>query len=623
MSKPLVSLCMIVKNEEDVIARCLESAKDAADEIIVIDTGSTDRTIEAARLAGAAVYSREWKQDFAAARNESIGLAAGKWILVLDADEALEEGHGAKLRQIVESMPEADGFFVQIVNYVGTEAKQVGSSVSSSLRLFLNKPGYRYEGRIHEQIVQPILNANPAAKLHYSAIQLNHGGYLPEVVLKKNKVQRNMELLQQELQHTDNESFHRYNLGIEYMRTGDHVKALEQFRLSRTIADWRITSFGHVVVLREINCLQALGQWEAAAELGESAAEALNDYPDLFLTLGRIYYHLHRWEEADSAFSKALEIGPSPQKYTSASGSGTYTASFYLGKTREQLLDYEGAAICYANSLAFNPSLLSPFLRLVSLLTRTEDSDRITPRIEKLFRQQSPNTWWSMALSYYQLGLYRQAADILVNKTLPGEKRKDQAQLLLRCQLLSPDIGGKRPARTNGKNRRLAARKQLYEALARNDGAAAAECLARLEKEYAKLSPDSSPSPSAPADGLLLHVLGCLVRGKQPDSIPLTLPSPAYAVLWSELYFLYTLAVRRHLFGLQSQVLGIWKHLLNRHPDPVERLKGRYELVKTVHVRIYHLFGRDAEQEEFAALWNDVKPRLLTLIDDLLMEEVT
>ncbi|MEW9700326.1 glycosyltransferase [Paenibacillus sp. SI8] len=629
MNKPLISLCMIVKNEQDVIARCLQSVKEAADEWIVIDTGSTDRTIDIARSEGASIHIRPWRHDFAAARNESIDLATGEWILVLDADESLEEGQGKQLRQIVENAPDTEGFFVRIVNYIGSETNNSGaSSISSSLRLFRNKPAYRYVGRIHEQIVQPILSANPSAQLLYSNIQLNHGGYLPEIVQKKNKIKRNMELLQQELAYTDNESFHRYNLGVEYMRVGDYAKALEQFRLSRTVVDWRMTSFGHVVILRETNCLQALGLWEDAIELCSEASDALLDFPDLFLTIGRIHYHQRQWEQAETAFRRAIDIGEAPPQYTSASGAGTYSPSFHLGKTREQLEDYEGAINWYANALKFNSNLLSPFLRLISLLARLYDAKGITEKIETLFHLESPRTWWSIALSYYQLGLYEQAADILENKQLPLEKQDDRLLLLMRCGFLGPSI-------LMAKESRIAAprsqtnRKAFYTALSRNDDQTAIRCLRRMEKELKRKqrqkslqqSPLEAAQESEASRELILHLHAHLLNEKKLD-IPLHLPASAYSALWSELYFLYMLASKEHLFALQAQLQAFWRQILNLLPDPVQRLKGHYELIKTVHVRIYQLFQKEDDNFAYTALWNDVRPRLMTLIDDLFMEEV-
>src|SRR5207249_3515175 len=96
------SLCMIVKNEEQFLVDCLASMRDAVDEIIIVDTGSTDATVELAEAAGAKVFHYPWQDDFAAARNESISHATGKWILWMDADERLAPGAAAVIRDAVK-----------------------------------------------------------------------------------------------------------------------------------------------------------------------------------------------------------------------------------------------------------------------------------------------------------------------------------------------------------------------------------------------------------------------------------------------------------------------------------------------------------------------------------------
>ena len=99
--KPRLSVCMIVKNEERFLGQCLASVKDIADELIVIDTGSTDRTVEIAREHGAQVGHFEWCNDFAAARNASIAAATGDWILFLDADEELSpKGRASRINEL-------------------------------------------------------------------------------------------------------------------------------------------------------------------------------------------------------------------------------------------------------------------------------------------------------------------------------------------------------------------------------------------------------------------------------------------------------------------------------------------------------------------------------------------
>ena len=98
-----ISLCVIAKNEEAMIADCLESVRDVVDEMIVVDTGSLDRTVAIAEAAGARVVTFKWCDDFSAARNASIKAATGDWVLILDADERLGAGQGAAIRAAVHS----------------------------------------------------------------------------------------------------------------------------------------------------------------------------------------------------------------------------------------------------------------------------------------------------------------------------------------------------------------------------------------------------------------------------------------------------------------------------------------------------------------------------------------
>ncbi|WP_167859272.1 glycosyltransferase [Paenibacillus cymbidii] len=628
MPEAAVSLCMIARNEEAVIARCLQSVRGAVDETIVLDTGSSDRTAIVAREEGAVVYSYEWQQHFADARNAAIAYARGEWILVLDADERLEDGQARMLRQCIADNPEADGFFVRIVNYFGSEDRQGGASVSSSLRLFRNKTGYRYEGRIHEQIVRPILAVSPHARLLYSELTLLHGGYLSEVVQRKGKVKRNTELLELELQTTDQVAFHRYNLGVEYMRAGDIGPALEQFRLSRESMDWTQASFGHVVVLREINCLQALGRWDEALEMSVAAAAVLTDYPDLHLNQARIHQHLQMWEEAEASLRRALDIGESPPQYTSVSGSGTYAACFHMGKTCEMLERYDEAAAWYAKSLKWKPTLLPPFLRLIGLLARRHEADGITERLERLFTLESPQTWWSIALSSYQLGLYGQTIRVLRERKMPKDKAEERELLLNRCRLLTAErvAASSLPPPREAAPKRLArqrtmARRSWYEAIAANDERRAAGALRQLE---ALLPAPEKPAASGTTDEtyVLLYAVYLFAmeeQGARPH--PPVVAGATYDAVWSELYFLYMLAVKRKLFALQARVRTFWRQTIAAMPDPAQRLRGMYEWIKTVHVRIYQLIQPDEELTAYGKLWDDARPKLLTLIDDMMMEE--
>lgn len=147
---------MIVKNEERVLARCLDSVCGLGAEIVMVDTGSTDRTPLIASGYGAKVASFDFSVvDFAAARNHALALASGRWILVLDADEILDPAGMPFIRELVVR-DENVGYYFERLNYQ-TDSERARKDYA--VRLFPNRPAYRYRGRVHETIDASILAA--------------------------------------------------------------------------------------------------------------------------------------------------------------------------------------------------------------------------------------------------------------------------------------------------------------------------------------------------------------------------------------------------------------------------------------------------------------------------------
>lgn len=208
---------MIVKDEEELLPHCLASVQGAVDEVIVVDTGSSDRSAEIAQQYGAVVVAFEWCDDFAAARNAGLERASGDWILFLDADEALDRAAREQIRSWT-AVSGCDGLFLNIHNYTGTG--QQGVTVNPVLRLFRNAPEHRFEGRIHEQIAAAICRGNPEAAFHVTDMVIHHYGYQTAIVERKDKVNRNVRLLQQAVEEEPGQPFHHYNLGVEYLRVG-------------------------------------------------------------------------------------------------------------------------------------------------------------------------------------------------------------------------------------------------------------------------------------------------------------------------------------------------------------------------------------------------------------------
>lgn len=221
---PLVSACLIVKNEEENLARCLASVGNFADEIVVNDTGSTDNTVEIARSVGAVVLEGEWTDDFAAARNAALEACTGEWILWIDADEVLL-GDRAAFRTVLEADPPVDTISVTIDN-LDNAGSAVGYS-NQAAKVF-RRARAQWKGRLHEQVV-----ARDGGELrlgHTEYIRMLHAGYLDDELADKSKSERNIRIAEAEIaEGTDRPGLVRIHLGRSLASAGRLDEALERF----------------------------------------------------------------------------------------------------------------------------------------------------------------------------------------------------------------------------------------------------------------------------------------------------------------------------------------------------------------------------------------------------------
>ena len=208
--KPRVSLCMIARDEERFLAECLRRAQPAVDEIIVVDTGSRDRTMEIARSFGAKVCERPWDEDFSAPRNLSLQQATGDWILVLDADEFLCQGAAERIRELVENEAVC-GYHMRFVNHY-SGGKTLGVMM---VRLFRNLPGIAYQNVIHEQVTPSLVARGQERSLSLSTsdVEVEHHGYSDEVVDSRKKNERNERLFRKQLEQTPDDIYCLYKYG--------------------------------------------------------------------------------------------------------------------------------------------------------------------------------------------------------------------------------------------------------------------------------------------------------------------------------------------------------------------------------------------------------------------------
>lgn len=209
-----ISLCMIVRNEEEYLDRCLESVAGVADEMVILDTGSTDSTEEIARRHGARVLEHTWRNDFSEAKNAALDIAKGEWILVLDADEELAPNSRANIRELVNA-GEADGFEVTVRSEM-PETDILKFEDTKIVRLFRNRKEYRYTMPIHEQIRSSIEKSG--GTIVQSDLMIIHHGYSRRFVQGKgNRTERNLLMLKDAVVQFDSNPYLHYQIGVTLM----------------------------------------------------------------------------------------------------------------------------------------------------------------------------------------------------------------------------------------------------------------------------------------------------------------------------------------------------------------------------------------------------------------------
>jgi len=348
--KPLISLCMIVKDEADNLPRCLESVKGIVDEIVVVDTGSTDETPQIAQRYGAKVIRFEWTGSFSDARNESLKHATGEWILWLDADEALADGK-ENLRKVLEGETEHDGFILPMVSFVGQRSHREGH-VHPAFRLFRNLKGIRFERNLHEQIASSILKVKPDAKFGVLPVWIEHYGYLAPMVRRKQKIARNLELAKKDLRDNPSDPFAWYNLGREYLRLSQWERAYYCFRRALFHHGDNFTPYLLRCLCDAVQCLMRLNRPQQALAFLLEVQQLPVTTPDFWMLEGQVRFALNDWSGALRAFERALQFrNQLPTNFDWSEGSTSYGAWYWMGLCYQKMGQLGEALRCFGTAV--------------------------------------------------------------------------------------------------------------------------------------------------------------------------------------------------------------------------------------------------------------------------------
>ena len=295
-----LSACVITKNEEENIGTWLASMKKIADEMIVVDTGSADRTVEMAKEAGARVFHHAWQNDFAAAKNAALEKAKGDWILFLDADEYFSPQTLPKVRPLLLEVEKSTKPIVGVICRLVNIDKDHGNRFTGAifqLRIFRNSPDLRYEGRIHEHVV----DAHRAEHEMFATpeIVIFHTGYSESLVQKK--LERNLDFLRQKEEAEGESADDALHYMDCYYGLGDFIKAEEYAR--QAIAS-KIVYMGREGAEYWGLVRALLARKRPKEEIIAVLEEAMAKYPDL--AEFPMEYGLLAWEECDYLLAERM-----------------------------------------------------------------------------------------------------------------------------------------------------------------------------------------------------------------------------------------------------------------------------------------------------------------------------
>ncbi|MFL0197105.1 glycosyltransferase [Clostridium sp. WILCCON 0269] len=345
--KSILSLCMIVKNEEKSLKNCLSKVAAFVDEIIIVDTGSTDNTKSIASEFTDKIYDFQWCNDFSKARNYSISKAPGEWILVLDADEVVTDFFRYSVDKFMNNHSNENKVGrLKRINIM--EEAFEGKKYTEWVNRLFNKRYFYYEGIIHEQVASKDGQNYETERLDITS---DHIGYTKEVLNRTNKIKRNIDMLKLAISLKTEDPYLYYQLGKSYYQLKDYKTSALYFEKALTFdLDYYleyvsnlVETYGYSLINSE-RCSDAL--------ILENVAEIYKNNPDFNFLMGLVYMNNAMFEKAVESFLYCTRF-----PYGKVEGVTSFSAYYNVGVIYDVLGVKDKALEYYRKCGEYEPAL--------------------------------------------------------------------------------------------------------------------------------------------------------------------------------------------------------------------------------------------------------------------------
>lgn len=380
-----ISACVITKNEEMNISSCLASVKEISDEIILVDTGSKDNTVQEALRYDAKIYYFQWQNDFSKARNYAISKAKGDWIIFLDADEYYTKESITMIRDVLYEAEKGnyDVIFSILVNYEKNTHKSFGTA--PVIRIFRNNGGMEYKGAVHELLNTK--DGRPLKKLDATKyLKIIHTGYSKETIDQMRKGERNLDLLLEEEKMKPNDSNLCFYISEAYFLKSDQRKALEY--------SFKVLEYnnGTLLGIYQKNYLNMIGYMlslkfprNEVLNIVKEAVKVFPDFPDFRFFLGDFYKQDKRYNDSIEQFEIGLQNIDKGINYQSIAPFHTGKALYMMAELYYICGQVHKSIQSYVESLKSDLYGYNSLKNLIKIFIKSESSDEIFKFMRRIY----------------------------------------------------------------------------------------------------------------------------------------------------------------------------------------------------------------------------------------------
>lgn len=344
-----LSVCIITRNENEKLKRCLKSLAFLEADIVVVDTGFNDETRKIVTELNGRYFTFEWCDDFSAARNYSLEQAYYDDIMVIDSDEWLDEKEATFNKAALESFIRRDLYTLACCYQVNIEPGLAYGELHAVVPRIFSKKYFHYKGKAHEQPVPLTKNVN--SRTITIELKMYHDGYAGAGVVKA-KSKRNLALLLQDLKNDKHNIYLLFQVGVSYLNLGEYELALKYFEEELANRDFNYSYvYAYDVCSGYLKALLNLGQSELVLEKLVYFAKKFPNLADFWYDAGDFYLKLNRIDDAIVAFKRAVKCS----QVTLVGKDGDF-AYYNLGKIYTYLGDFQQASYYYEQCSAdFGP----------------------------------------------------------------------------------------------------------------------------------------------------------------------------------------------------------------------------------------------------------------------------